>query len=223
MNLQIRGENFVTDHTNQALTGSNGTIEIPYAVMERKGFNMRFLYDAQARASFNGDWGKHRTDKHIAMIRIPSPDRLRRMDLGLEPVEKAWELPKVNVGNDRYFVDVVGREILQVNNTNNRIPFQAISDKITHLELAYDSEHKKAFQGKPEEMDRNPAIQRIQIPSMINLDPEFMRVVMKQPAFEARQELEQRLRLFEQQWERHTHHNDSVSNGNKRTKSNLKR
>lgn len=223
MNMQLRGENFIVDHTGMALIGANGTTKIPYAVMERKGFNMRFLYDAQARTFFNGDWSKHSTDKHIAMIRIPSPDRLRKMDVGLVPHEKAWELPKVNLGNDRYFVDVIGRELLQVDNTDNRISFQAMSDKITHLELAYDCDRKTAFQGRPEEMDRNPAIQRMQIPSMVTLDPEFMRVVMKPPAFEARQELERRISLFEQQWNKHTHRNDKVAISNKRTKSNLRR
>lgn len=220
MILQIRGDHFATDHKGKALTNVERGVTIPYAIMEQRGFNMRFLYDDRARTFFNGDWSQHPTDKHIAMIRVPSPDRLKKMDQGLTAAEKAWELPKVSLGADRFFVDALARELIEVRSPGNCISFEAMSDKITHLELAYDTKHKTAFQGKPDEIGRNPSIQRVQIPSMIRLDPEFMREVIKPAGFGAQQEVERRIWAFDQQWNKY---NKQHTSSETRTKTKLKR
>lgn len=208
MNVQIGRDQFETDHARKGLVNADGTVLIPYAVMEQKGSNMRFLYDKKAGTFFNGDWSKHPTDWDIAMIRIPNTDRIDKMERGLIPQEKAWEIPKADVGRDRFFVDAIERELVGVTDTDKRIPFQAMTDKIIYLELAYDVMRGIAFQGTPEELDRNPHVERIKIPSIITLDPELMLEVMKLPAFEARVELERRMQAFDHQWMKHQHHDD---------------
>lgn len=216
MELHISGRRFAVDHFSKCLIDLDSEMKIPYAVMEPRGFNMLFVYDQKAKTFFNGDWSVHPTDEHIAMIRIPNGQRLIKMELGHVRKEGTWELPKINVGADKFFVDAIQQELREVRNPSNQISFKAMSDQITHIALAYDTDKKNVAQGSPEEIDRNPTVQYLKLPSLIEMDSQLMRVVMGPSAFQARQELERRMKAFEEQWTRHTKTNDTSLNETKK-------
>lgn len=218
MELQIKGDRFIADYDCKFLTDMDRILKIPYSIMEQRGFNMLFLYDQEAKTCFNGDWSVHPTDEHISMIRIPNEERLLKMDLGQIPKGIAWELPKINVGGDKFFVDAIEQELREVRNPSNRISFKTMSDNITHIALAYDTEKKNVAQGSREEIAHNPAVLHLKLPSLIEMDPQLMREVMKAGAFQARQELERRMKAFEEQWTRHTKTNDTSLNETKKVR-----
>lgn len=204
MELLISGRRFTVDHAQQTLIDMDGGARIPFAVMEPRGFSMLFLFDQKSKTFFNGDWSAHPTDEHIAMVRIPDREQLIKMELGDVTRQQAWELPKISITGDPFFVDAIEQELREVRDPSNRISFKSMSDKITHIALSYDTARKNVAQGTPEEIDRNPDVQHVRLPSLIEMDPHFMREVMTPFGFQARQELERRMKAFEQQWMRHT-------------------